>query len=136
MTDRTVFPDPTYVETVLAPLFEGVKQHYAGHMDAINEAHLVMLAETGILAPAQAGQIAGALRDIAAETDVAALRYTGEHEDYFFLVEAALRARLGDLGGALHTARSRNDMDHTLFKLALRRRTAAMLEAVLGWPRR
>ena len=27
-----------------------------------------------------------------------------------------MRKRLGDLGGALHTARSRNDMDHTLFK--------------------
>ena len=44
---------------------------------------------------------------IDAETDIAALTYTGEHEDYFFYVEAELRRRLGDLGGALHTARSR-----------------------------
>ncbi|MFT7190813.1 MAG: argininosuccinate lyase, partial [Dinoroseobacter sp.] len=46
MTDESVFPDPTYRETVLAPLFEGVKTHYAGHMGALNRAHLVMLAET------------------------------------------------------------------------------------------
>ncbi len=127
MTDQSTFPDPTYRDTVLAPLFEGVKTHYAAHMGAINRAHLVMLAETGILPRAEAGQIARALAAIEAETDIAALRYTGEHEDYFFLVEAELRARLGDLGGALHTARSRNDMDHTLFKLALRARAAGLM---------
>lgn len=131
MNDTSTFPDPTYRDTVLAPLFEGVKTHYAAHMAAINRAHLVMLAETGILDPADAAKIARALEEIDAETDIAALRYTGEHEDYFFLVEAQLRARLGDLGGALHTARSRNDMDHTVFKMALRTRAAAMQAAVL-----
>ncbi|MEO0914521.1 MAG: lyase family protein, partial [Pseudomonadota bacterium] len=132
MTDTSVFPDPTYQETVLAPLFEGVKAHYAAHMAAINRAHLVMLAETGILSGALAGRIAGALAEIDAETDVAALHYTGEHEDYFFVVEAALKAKLGDLGGMLHTARSRNDMDHTLFKMALRGRADGMLAQMRG----
>ncbi len=131
MTDQSVFPDPTYRETVLAPLFNGVKAHYAGHMAAINRAHLVMLAETGILPSADAGAIAGALREIDDEIDIDGLTYTGEHEDYFFLVEAELKRRLDDLGGALHTARSRNDMDHTLFKLALRGRVAVMLEQAL-----
>ena len=71
-----------------------------------------------------------ALRDIEAETDIASLTYTGEHEDYFFLVEAELRRRLGDLGGALHTARSRNDMDHTVFKMALRVRAEDLMDRV------
>ena len=127
MTDTTVFPDPVYRETVLAPLFEGVKANYAAGMAAINRAHLVMLKETGILSSGDAAALAKTLNDIEAEVDVDALTYTGEHEDYFFLVEAELRARLGDLGGALHTARSRNDMDHTLFKIALRQRTTAMV---------
>ncbi|MCG6902373.1 MAG: argininosuccinate lyase [Rhodobacter sp.] len=131
MTDTTTFPDPTYRDTVLAPLFEGVKTHYAAHMMAINKAHLVMLTETGILSREHARQIAVALTAIEAETDIAALTYTGEHEDYFFLVEAQLRDRLGDLGGALHTARSRNDMDHTVFKMALRDRVAD-LQVLLG----
>ena len=26
------FPNPVYAETVLAPLFEGVKTHFAAHM--------------------------------------------------------------------------------------------------------
>ncbi len=130
MTDTSTFPDPVYRDTVLAPLFEGVKSHYAQGMAAINRAHLVMLAETGILTDAEARALAKALRAIEDEVDIPALTYTGEHEDYFFLVEAELRKRLGDLGGALHTARSRNDMDHTLFKLALRHRVAGLAQEV------
>lgn len=122
MTDTSTFPDPTYRDTVLAPLFEGVKAHFADHMDAINRAHLVMLVETGILSVTDGTAIAQTLDRIADEIDRDAQIYTGEHEDWFFLVEAELKARLGDLGGALHTARSRNDMDHTLFKMALRDR--------------
>lgn len=131
MTDTSVFPDPVYRDTVLAPLFEGVKTHHAADMDALNRAHLVMLVETGILDAEDGARIAYALEQIAAEIDVADLEYTGEHEDYFFLVEAELRERLGDLGGALHTARSRNDMDHTLFRMALRARAAALQGALL-----
>lgn len=127
MKDSSVFPDPIYKETVLAPLFEGVKTHYARHMAEINRAHLVMLSETNILNDEQTQRIAGALQDIDREIDVQMLTYTGEFEDYFFVVEAALKQRLGDLGGRLHTARSRNDMDHTLFKMALRQRTDVLL---------
>jgi argininosuccinate lyase len=104
MKDNTKFPDPTYKDTVLAPLFEGVKTHYAHHMATINRAHLVMLCETQILSDEQTSKIANALYQIEEETDIAALEYTGEYEDYFFVVEAALRDKLGDLGGMLHTA--------------------------------
>ena len=132
MTDTSTFPNPTYKDTVLAPLFEGVKIHFANHMATINRAHLVMLADTGILSRTDATKIAQTLNDIEQETDVAALTYTGEHEDYFFYVESQLRQRLGDLGGALHTARSRNDMDHTLFKLALRARSKRLIDQTLA----
>lgn len=128
MADNTTFPDPTYKDTVLAPLFEGVKTHYAGHMAAINKAHLVMLAETAILTQSQCRKIAKALAEIDAETDINSLTYTGQHEDYFFVVEAALKGKLGDLGGMLHTARSRNDMDHTCFKLALQSHAARLMD--------
>lgn len=126
MTDTSKFPDPVYKDTILGPLFEGVKSHYATHMSAINHAHLVMLSETGILSAADSRKIALALAAIDAGTDISGLHYTGEHEDYFFYVEAQLKQRLGDLGGALHTARSRNDIDHTLFKMALRTRAETM----------
>lgn len=127
MTDNSKFPDPIYKKTVLAPLFDGVKANFAHHMASLNKAHLVMLGETKILTPDQVAKIANALNQIEKETVIADLQYTGEHEDYFFVVEAALKEKLGDLSGMLHTARSRNDMDHTLFKLALRARTKLML---------
>ncbi|MEM8872016.1 MAG: argininosuccinate lyase [Pseudomonadota bacterium] len=128
MNDSSRFPDPVYRDTVLSPLFEGVKEHYAGHMAQINKAHLVMLVEVGILEPDQGSAIATALRDIDLGIDPKDLGYTGEFEDYFFLVEAELKSRLGpDLGGMLHTARSRNDIDHTVFKMALRQRCDTLL---------
>lgn len=130
--DNSTFPDPVYRDTVLAPLFDGVRQHYSGFMAAINQAHLVMLSDTGILQADSVQAIADALQAIDRDVDVQSLRYTGEHEDYFFLVESQLKARLGpDIGGMLHTARSRNDMDHTVFKMALRERCNDMLTQAL-----
>ncbi|MDO5641554.1 MAG: argininosuccinate lyase [Paracoccus sp. (in: a-proteobacteria)] len=132
-TDTSVFPDPVYRETVLAPLFDGAKNHHAAGFRAIDRAHLVMLAQTGILDAGQAGQIARALDSIDAAITPADLVYTGEVEDFFFLIERELKARLGpDLGGRLHTARSRNDIDHTLFKLALRERLNALIGKALA----
>lgn len=127
------FPDPVYRETVLAPLYEAVKRHHWRHLMRINEAHGVMLAERGLLTEAESAAILQALRAI--EADIASrldrMTYTGEHEDFFFEVDGELRRRLGvEVGGKLHTARSRNDMDHTIFKLSLKERLIELLAAL------
>lgn len=136
VSDTSVFPDPVYKETVLRPLFDGAKTHHVEGFRAIDRAHLVMLAETGILPRETASRIARALTAIEREIDPAALTYTGDVEDYFFLVEAELRKRLTPQDdGRLHTGRSRNDIDHTLFKLALKPRLdklASQLRAVIA----
>ncbi|PKR51780.1 argininosuccinate lyase [Thalassospira marina] len=130
--DSSVFPDPVYKDTVLGPLFDGARDHFASDFQRIDRAHLIMLCEQDILSQSQASQIAAALQAIETEIDPATLTYTGEVEDFFFLIEKELKARLGaDLGGRLHTARSRNDIDHTLFKLQLRRRITSLLGQVL-----
>lgn len=118
--DLTRFPDPVYARTVLGPLFDHSKQEFAGELSRINRAHCVMLTETAILTPAEGAAIASALARIDAEIDPAIMVYTGEHEDLFFAIEAEMKAMLGpDLAGRLHTGRSRNDMDHTIFRLRL-----------------
>ncbi|WP_210493856.1 argininosuccinate lyase [Microvirga antarctica] len=128
LPDTSVFPDPVYKETVLRPLFDGAKAHHVAGFRSIDRAHLVMLHETHILDTEQARAIARALSAIDAELDVDGLTYTGEVEDFFFLIEKELKTRLGpDLAGRLHTARSRNDIDHTLFKLALKERIDGLL---------
>ncbi|MFC3705491.1 argininosuccinate lyase [Devosia honganensis] len=133
LADTSVFPDPVYKRTVLGPLFDGAKDHHVAGFRAIDRAHLVMLAETGILDAAQARDIARALDNIDAEIDPSALVYTGEVEDFFFLIEKELKKRVGpDLGGRLHTSRSRNDIDHTLFKLGLRERLNLLIGKALA----
>ncbi|MBI3710425.1 MAG: argininosuccinate lyase [Proteobacteria bacterium] len=126
--DDSVFPAPVYKDTVLAPLFEGVKRHHWRHQMRINQASAIMLAERGLVSEGEARAILSALEDILRNVDVDRLAYTGEHEDFFFYVEAELIRRLGvEVAGKLHTGRSRNDIDHTVFKLALKERLAIFL---------
>lgn len=131
--DDSVFPAPVYKDTVLAPLFEGVKRHHWQHQMRINRASAVMLAERGLLTGKEAGAILDALKDIVDNADIARLDYTGEHEDFFFYVEAELKRRLGvEIAGKLHTGRSRNDIDHTVFKLALKEHLIDFVGALIG----
>ena len=72
-SDQSVFPDPVYKETVLAPLFDGAKDHHVEGFRAIDRAHLVMLTETGILDAGQARDIAAALDSIDADSEGTAM---------------------------------------------------------------
>ena len=122
------FPARVYKDTVLAPLFEGVKHHHWRYQMRINQASGVLLAECALLTKDEARDILKALDDILKTIDLESLVYTGEHEDFFFYLEAELIRRLGvEVAGKLHTGRSRNDIDHTVFKLALKDRLAALL---------
>ena len=120
-TDTTTFPNPVYARTVLAPIYDHAKTVFGEPLMRINRAHCVMLAETQVLPQDEAARIAVALGRIEASDILAPSAYTGEHEDLFFEVEAALKDALGaELGGKLHTARSRNDLDHTIFRIRLK----------------
>ena len=133
MTGDEAFPAAVYKDTVLAPLFEGSKRHFFADLMRINYAHGVMLAETGVCDAADMTAILAALRDVEATLDIDAMTYTGEVEDLFFHVEGELNGRLGvDKAGRLHTGRSRNDMDHTVFKMGLKRRLSAVLGTLAG----
>ncbi len=128
MKDAAKFPAPAYARTVLAPLFHGYQKYFRGHLIAVHHAHGIMLRERGWLTREQADAIFAALADVVAQTADKTLDYTGEHEDYFFWLEAQLALRLGaDLAGRLHTGRSRNDIDHTILRMVLRERLLGTL---------
>ncbi len=128
MRDFSKFPAAEFKDTVLAPLFEGFKRHHRAQLMAIHHAHGLMLAECGWLKPEEVRAIFAALAEAVDGLDPATLVYTGEHEDFFFWLESQLRSRLGpDLAGRLHTGRSRNDMDQTIFKMVLRTRILGLL---------
>lgn len=90
------------------------------YMTAVNQAHVVMLRRRGIISPAAARALLGAINALA-RRGPRGIRWDPRREDVFFNYEAALIARIGPAaGGQLHTARSRNDLGATLVRLRLR----------------
>jgi argininosuccinate lyase len=137
------FPAPIYAKTVLGPGFALGQRHHLGHLLRLHRAHGIMLAEQGLLSEGEIASILRALDEI--ETDLSSRKepepYTGEYEDMFFYVERALASRIDpNSAGRLHTGRSRNDIDHTLFRMALRERldtlTSLLLDVVATLIRR
>jgi len=84
----------------------------------VGRAHVVMLAERGIVPRDDAAAILCALDEVE-EEGFGALDDT--HEDVHPAIESAVVERVGeDVGGRLHTARSRNDEVATCIRVALR----------------
>ncbi len=123
--------DAEYVRIVLNENFEDAKQLLLDPLLAIDEAHLVMLVDTGIVSKAD-GKV---LRDAIGTIDVPALRavkYDGTYEDLFFYIERLVKAACDpDIAGRLHTARSRNDIDMTMYRMQLREMVLKMWNATL-----
>lgn len=132
---NNTFPAPVYSETVLAPLYEGVKQHHWKYLMKINFAHGVMLHEQKLLTLPEVREILKALQEIEKDigSRIGSMAYTGQYEDFFFEVDTTLRQKVGmDIGGKLHMARSRNDIDHTLFRMALKDHMLEFLDTLLN----
>jgi argininosuccinate lyase len=111
---------PEYVTHVLNENFEDAKALFFAPLIAINYAHLVMLASTGIVSAEDAHVVRMAL-DSVAHTDLGGVRYDGTYEDLFFYVERLIVDGCGeDAAGRLHTARSRNDIDMTMYRMRQR----------------
>jgi argininosuccinate lyase len=123
------FPAPIYAETVLGPNFEEAKRHFLDALLDIHYAHTRMLAAQGILTASEERLLLEALNGLDLD-EVARARYDGSCEDLFFFVEGLLRRACGDLAGKMHTARSRNDIDITLFRMAHRRQLLALASAI------
>ena len=126
--DYDSFPASIYAQSVLAPDLDVYRQHFSAPLHAINLAHGVMLAESGLIQSADASAILDALNGIDRERPWANQLFDGSFEDLFFLIEQELGRRVGDeTAGRLHTGRSRNDMEHTMFRIQLRARLLALL---------
>ncbi len=123
------FPAPIYAETVLGPNFEDAKKHFLDALLEIHYAHTRMLAAQGILTASEERLLLEALDGLDLE-EIARARYDGSCEDLFFFIEGLLRRACGDLAGKMHTARSRNDIDITLFRMAQRRQLLDLASAI------
>jgi argininosuccinate lyase len=125
------FPADVYRDTVLAHVFADAQRLFLPSLVECDLAHVLMLAKQGILTQEQAAACLRAILslDLAA---ISAVRYDGSVEDLFFYVEAALAKAAGaDDAGRIHTARSRNDLDLTMYRMTLRQRLLNLLGSAL-----
>ncbi len=72
-------------------------------------AHASMLAKQGIISTQEAETIIGGLTAIKEEIKKGKFQFKPELEDIHMHIEARLMEKVGEVGGKLHTARSRND---------------------------
>ncbi|HKE87415.1 MAG TPA: argininosuccinate lyase [Vicinamibacterales bacterium] len=123
--------DPEYVSQVLNENFEDAKTLFLAPLMAIHSAHLVMLADCRIIGADDARTLRQAL-DAIPVNEIRRAPYDGTCEDLFFFVERMLVDACGeDVAGRLHTARSRNDIDMTMYRMRQREFVLALIEAVI-----
>ena len=122
---------PEYVTHVLNENFEDAKQLFLAPLLAIHYAHLAMLAEQGIVSSEDAHRLREAL-DVVSQTDLRDVKYDGTYEDLFFYLERLIIQQAGDdAAGRLHTARSRNDIDMTMYRMRQREFILGLMAASL-----
>ncbi|MCY3880165.1 MAG: argininosuccinate lyase [Rhodobacteraceae bacterium] len=94
---------------------------------AASLAHCQMLEHVGILSASDASSIREGLAAIQSELECGEFRFSASLEDIHMNIEMRLTELIGEAGGRLHTARSRNDQVATDFRLWVRERCDAAL---------
>jgi argininosuccinate lyase len=99
-------------------------------------AHVKMLGKQEILTEAEVKEITEGLKavkeELEAELETGVFDFK-EAEDIHSLVEARLTAKIGAVGGKLHTGRSRNDQVAVDMRLYLRDQTEQIMEMILNF---
>lgn len=132
MVSIETFPSPIYAATVLTQNFEDAKRYFLHSLLDIHRSHTKMLARQGIITRDDERTLIAALDGL----DLASISraiYDGSYEDLFFYIESLLEAAAGhDIAGKMHTARSRNDIAITLYRMTARRELLAFAAASAG----
>ncbi len=97
---------------------------------AASKAHAEMLGKQGIITADDAKKIAHGLDTILSEIAEKKFKFSRALEDIHMNVEGRLTELIGEAGGRLHTARSRNDQVATDFRLWVRDTVDALDEAL------
>lgn len=123
------FPAQGYKDNVLSDCFADAQRYFLDHYLDVDRAHVVMLAEQEIISPEELKLILGTIQNL----DLDAMRsadYDGSVEDLFYFIQREISTGCGDkdVAGKLHTARSRNDIDVTIYRLYLRQQALQLIE--------
>jgi argininosuccinate lyase len=127
-----IFPAPVYRKTVLEDLFHNARLYFLEPLLDIQRAHTLMLALQKIIPSSSAVVCLRALRSL----DISAIKtapYDPSVEDLYFYLEKQLTALCGtEHAGCMPTARSRNDIDMTMYRMVIRARTLTLIDSSLS----
>ena len=98
-----------------------------------SQAHVAMLAATGILPEDEAAVILSALAQVADEFESGSFVLESSDEDIHTAIERRVTQIAGAPGAKIHTGRSRNDQVATALRLWSRREMTVVAEAVMGF---
>lgn len=124
-------PHPVLFQLLYEPAFEQDRKNVLPHLLRIDAAHVVMLAHRHILPRETAARLLEVNRDLASRLAAGEELFPPPpvHRGLYLLYENEYIQRLGgEVGGAAHVARSRNDINATVTRLRLR----GELRGVLG----
>ena len=123
------FPAQGYKDNVLADCFADATRYFLDHYVAVDRAHAVMLAEREIISAEEAASLLRAIQDLDLQM-IREAEYDGSVEDLFFFLQREIAQGCGDpdVAGRLHTARSRNDIDVTIYRLYLREQALELID--------
>ncbi len=113
------FPNKALTELDAKPKYVFAAQRWLPYVRSVNEAHVVMLCEQGILKQTEAARILEAIESL----DYGKYRtqgYSGEYEDIYMQQEPEIIKASGGAAGNMHLGRSRNDMCVTWTHLNVR----------------
>jgi argininosuccinate lyase len=96
-----------------------------------SRAHVRALEAAGVISGEEAATLLEGLDQVAAELEGGKFEFTAEDEDIHMAIERRLTEIAGDVGGKLHTGRSRNDQVATDTALYVRERAERALELVI-----
>jgi argininosuccinate lyase len=123
-------PSAALVESYYRPAVARAQAEVFAHEMWAHLAHALMLERQGILAPNVVAPILRCVLEMDA-AGAAAVPVDHRQEDLYSYVERHIMQALGpDIGGRLHTGRSRNDLNATTWRMALRGHLLTVLEAL------
>ena len=114
-------PAPEVVKYALRPaLHVALERYYQAFLDC-NKAHVLMLAKQNIISKAAEKAILAVNDEMAKMGDRPTFEIDPNKEEIYFNLETYLIKKTGiEIGGQQHTARSRNDLNYTSWRLATR----------------
>ncbi len=119
------------IQYIFAPALEAERNRSFESIMDVNKAHLTMLISQGIISNDIGQKIMTALDELI-EEGAENLELDPNKEELYFNIEAALIRKVGvEIGGQLHTARSRNDLYATVARMNSRNSLLNVSEQII-----